>query len=63
MGKMPPPPPVEDLRLHPSTKQQELPPNTNRAPTQEPVYETTKDSSSSGFFVFEQKIQNIDKNT
>jgi hypothetical protein len=60
---MPPPPVVKDLHLHPSTKQSELPPSTNRAPsTQELVYETTKDSSSSGFFVFEQKVQNIDKN-
>jgi hypothetical protein len=38
------------------------PPSTDRAPTQQPVYETAKDSSSSGFFVSEQKVQNIDKN-
>jgi hypothetical protein len=62
-GKMPPPPPVEDLHLHPSTKQPELPPSTNIAPaTQQPVYETAKDSSSSGFFVSRQKVLNIDKN-
>jgi hypothetical protein len=37
--------------------------NTDRAPsTQQPVYETTKDSSSSGFFVSGKKVQNIDKN-
>jgi hypothetical protein len=62
-GKMPPPPPIEDLFLHPSTKQPELPPSTGRAPpTQQPIYETAKDSSSSGFFVSGQKVQNIDKN-
>jgi hypothetical protein len=38
-------------------------PNTDRAPsTQHRVYETVKDSSSSGFFVSGQKVQNIDKN-
>jgi hypothetical protein len=55
-GKMPPPPPDEDNHLHPSTKQPELPPSTDRAPTQQSVYETTKDSSVSGFFVFGQKL-------
>jgi hypothetical protein len=60
---MPPPPPVEDLHLHPSTKQPELPPSTDIAPTQQLIYETTKDSSSSGFFVSGQKVQNIDRNT
>jgi hypothetical protein len=61
-GKMPPPP-VEDLHLHPSTKQPELLPNTDGAPpTQQPIYEIVKDSSSSDFFVFEQKVQSIDKN-
>jgi hypothetical protein len=61
---MPPPPPVEDLHLHPSTKQPELPPSTDRAPpTQQLVYETAKDSLSSAFFVFGQKVHNIDKNT
>jgi hypothetical protein len=55
--------PVEDLHLHPSTKQPELLPRTARAPsTQQPIYETAKDSSSSGFFVSWQKVQNIDKN-
>jgi hypothetical protein len=50
---MPPPPPVEDICLHPSTKQLELQPSTDRAPpTQQPVYEAAKDSSSSGFFCF-----------
>jgi hypothetical protein len=59
-----PPPPIEDLHLHTSTKQPELLPSTDRAPsTQQSVYETAKDSSSSGFFVFGQKVQNIDKNT
>jgi hypothetical protein len=52
-GEIPPPPPIEDLHLYPSTKQPELMPSTDRAPpTQQPVYETAKDSSSSGFFVF-----------
>jgi hypothetical protein len=51
--KMPPPPPVKDLHLHPSTKQSELPPSTDRAPpTQQPIYETAKDSLSSAFFCF-----------
>jgi hypothetical protein len=45
-------------------KQPELPPSTDRAPpTQQPVYETAKDSSSSGFFVSGQKVQNINMNT
>jgi hypothetical protein len=49
--------------LHPSTKQQELLPRTDIAPsTQQLVYEIAKDSSSSGFFVSGQKVQNIDKN-
>jgi hypothetical protein len=49
--------------LHPSTKQPELLPSTDRAPsTQQPIYETPKDSSSSGFFVSGQKVQNINKN-
>jgi hypothetical protein len=60
---MPPPTPIEDLHLHPSTKQLELLPSSDRAPsTQQLVYETAKDSSSSDFFIFEQKVQNIDKN-
>jgi hypothetical protein len=58
-----PPPPVEDLHLHPSTKQPELPPSNTRGPTQQSVYETTQDCSSNGFFVSGQKVQNIDKNT
>jgi hypothetical protein len=63
MGKVPPPPLVKDLHLHPSTKQPELLPNTDRAsPTQQPVFEVAKDSSSSGFFVSRQKVHNIDKN-
>jgi hypothetical protein len=33
-GKMPPPPPDKDHHLHPSTKQPELSPSTDRAPTQ-----------------------------
>jgi hypothetical protein len=49
---MPPPPSVEDIHLHPSTKQPEFQPITDRAPpTQQPIYEAAKDSSSSGFFV------------
>jgi hypothetical protein len=61
--KRPPPPPVEDLNLHPSIKQPKLLPSTDRAPsTQQPVYETAKDSSSSGFFISRQKVQNMDKN-
>jgi hypothetical protein len=60
---MAPLPPVEDLHLHPSTKRPELPPITDRAPpTQQLVYETAKDSSSSDLFVSGQKVQNIDKN-
>jgi hypothetical protein len=56
-GKRPPPPLSQDLRLHPSIKQPELLPSTNRASsTQQSVYVTAKDSSSSGFFVFEQKV-------
>jgi hypothetical protein len=58
---MPPPPPIEDLHLHPSTKQVELLPSTDRAPTQQLVYETAKDSLSSVFFVSRQKVQNINK--
>jgi hypothetical protein len=51
---MPPPPPVEDLHLHPSTKQPELLPSTDRAPpTQLSIFDTAKDSSSSGFFCFQ----------
>jgi hypothetical protein len=62
-GKMPPPPPVKDLHLYPSTKQPEVPLSTDRAPpTHQPVYENVKDSSSSAFFVSEQKVQNINKN-
>jgi hypothetical protein len=62
-GNMPPPPPVKDICLHPSTKQPELQPNTDRAPpTQQHVYEAAKDSSSSDFFVSGQKVQNINKN-
>jgi hypothetical protein len=64
MGKMPPPPPFKELHLHPSTKQLELLPNTNRAPpTQYLVFETAKDSSSSGFFVSGQRVQDTNKNT
>jgi hypothetical protein len=64
MGNMPPPPLIKDICLHPSTKQPELQPSTDRAPpTQQSVYEATKDSSSSGFFVFRKKVQNIDKDT
>jgi hypothetical protein len=54
--------------LHPSTEQPELLPNTNREThktlpsTQQPIFDARKDSSSSGFFVSRQKIQNINKN-
>jgi hypothetical protein len=57
MGKRPPSPPAQDLHLHPSTKQPELLPSTDRETpqplpsTQQPVYVTTKDSLSIGFFV------------
>jgi hypothetical protein len=60
---MPPPPPIRDIHLHPSTKQLELLPSTDRTPpTQQPVYVAAKNSSSSGFFVSGHKVQNIDKN-
>jgi hypothetical protein len=59
---MPPLHPVKDLRLYPSTKQPKLLPSTDRAPTQQPVYEVVKDSSSSGLFVSGQKLHNINKN-
>jgi hypothetical protein len=53
-----PPHPVEDLHLHLSTKQPELPPSTDRAPpTQQPIYETAKDSSSSGFLFPDKKFR------
>jgi hypothetical protein len=56
-GNMPPPPLVEDISLHPSTKQPELQPSTDRLPlAQQLIYEAPKDSSSSGFFVFRQKV-------
>jgi hypothetical protein len=54
--------------LHPSTEQPELLPSTDRKTpqplpsTQQPVYVTARDSLSSGFFVSEQKVQNINKN-
>jgi hypothetical protein len=44
-----PPPPVKGLHFHPSTKQPKLLPSIDRTPTQQLVYETAKDSSSSGF--------------
>jgi hypothetical protein len=51
-GKRPLPPPAEHLHLHPSTKQLELMSSIDGAPsTQQPIYETDKDSSSSGFFI------------
>jgi hypothetical protein len=38
-------------------------PSTDRAPsTQQPIYESAKGSSSSGFFFSRLKVQNIDKN-
>jgi hypothetical protein len=58
MGKSPPPPPAQELKLHPSTEQLELLPSTDREShkphpfTQQPVFETDKDSSSSDFFWF-----------
>jgi hypothetical protein len=50
MVELPPLPPVKDIHLHPLTKQPVFSLSTDRAPpTQQPVYETAKDSSSSGF--------------
>jgi hypothetical protein len=66
--KSPPPPPAQYLHLHPSIEQLELLPSTDREThqpfpsTHQPNFVTAKDSSSSGFFVFRQKVQNIDKN-
>jgi hypothetical protein len=66
--KRPPLPPAQGLHLHPSTEQLELLPSIDRethqrlSSTQWMVYVTIKDSSSSGFFVSGQKVQNIDKN-
>jgi hypothetical protein len=58
MGKGPPPPLAEDLHLNPSTKQPELLPSTDRAPsTKKPVYESAKDSSSSGFLFLGRKFR------
>jgi hypothetical protein len=54
--------------LHPSTKHLELLPKIDRETpqplpsTQQLIYVTAKDSLSSGFYVFRQKVQNIDKN-
>jgi hypothetical protein len=62
MGKSPPPPPAQDLNLQPSPEQPELLPNTDREThkslpsTQHPVFEAAKDSLSSGFFVYGQKV-------
>jgi hypothetical protein len=67
-GKRQSPPPAQDFYVHPFTEQPDLLPSTDRETyqplpsTQQPVYVTAKDSSSSGFFVFEQNVQNIDKN-
>jgi hypothetical protein len=60
--KSPPPPPAQDLNLHPSVEQPELLSNADREThkllpsTQHPVFEAAKDSSSSGFFVSWQKV-------
>jgi hypothetical protein len=64
-----PSPPAQDTHSHLSTEQPELLPSTVRETpqplpsTQQPIYVTGKDSLSSGFYVFGQKVQNIDKNT
>jgi hypothetical protein len=63
-----PSPPAQDTHFHPSTEQLELLPSTDRdtpqplPSTQKLVYVISKDSLSSGFYVFGQKVQNIDKN-
>jgi hypothetical protein len=68
MGKRSPSPPAQDTHSHPSTKQLELLPSTDRETpqplpsTHQSVYVTTKDSLSSGFYVSKHKGQNIDKN-
>jgi hypothetical protein len=62
-----PSPPIQDLHSHPSTEQLGLLPSTDRETpqplpsTQQPVYVTVKDSLSSDFYVFGQKVQNINK--
>jgi hypothetical protein len=67
-GKRSSSPPAQDTDSHPSTEQPELLPSTDRETsqplpsTQQPVYVTAKDSLSSGFYIFGQKVQNIDKN-
>jgi hypothetical protein len=67
-GKMLPSPPAQDTHFHPSTEQLELLPSNDRETpqplpsTQQLVYVIAKDSLSSGFYVFGQKVQNIDKN-
>jgi hypothetical protein len=54
--------------VHPSVEEPELLCNTNRETlkplpsTQHPVFEATKDSSSSVFFLLGQKVLNINKN-
>jgi hypothetical protein len=61
-GKSPPPPLAQDLNLHPSTEQLELLPNTDREThkplpsTQHSVFNATKYSSSSDFFLSRQKV-------
>jgi hypothetical protein len=61
MGKMPPSPPsTEQPKLLPCTDGETPQPLPS---TQQPVYVTAKDSLSSGFYISEQKVQNIDKNT
>jgi hypothetical protein len=63
MGKSPPPPPAQDLNLHPSTEQLELLPNTHREThkplpsTQQSVFDACKDSSSSGFLFSSRKFR------
>jgi hypothetical protein len=60
-------PPAQDPHSHPSIEQPELLPNSNRETpqpipsTQQSVYVAAKDSLSSGFYVFRQKVQNINK--
>jgi hypothetical protein len=59
----PPPPSTQDLHLHPSTEQPKLLPSTNREThqplpsTQQLVYVTAKDSSSSAFLFLGRKFR------
>jgi hypothetical protein len=62
------PSPAQDTHSHPSIEQPDLLPYTDKEThlplpsTQHLVYVTTMDSLSSDFYVFRQKVQNINKN-